>query len=129
MISTFAALRKSSRASAKGLRLDSHALGHFEIEIAKWYFVDALAFDFAKLSVAISASCENDGKIRVGVGMSAAHAASEDHGSRIEQRLVAVFDGIEPGQECIELLDLVGLQCDEMSNRFLVVPVVRHAVI
>ena len=53
--------------------------------------------------VTVAAAGENDRKIAVLVRRAVAHAAAKHHRSRIQQRLVAVLDARQPGQELVVL--------------------------
>ncbi len=88
--------------------------------------LDSTCLNFA---VAVATAGENDGQVGIGVGVGVADAAARENRGGIGQGALAVLELREAVEEFAELLDLVGLELDEVGDGVLVVPVVGEPVV
>ena len=77
----------------------------------------------------VASAGEEDREVGVLVRVRIADAAAEEHRGRVEQGPVSIIHLGKAREELAEVLDLVGLERDEVRNRRRLVTMVREAVV
>ena len=85
-------------------------------------------FHLLELTVAIAPASQNNGQVGVLVRGTIAHTAAEKDSRGIEQSFLTILYAGKSSRELVEVLDLVGLQGDQVSDVFLIVSVVGQTI-